>query len=446
MGRKPDAKIIAAANAQMLADKNSRDVRKLLADPNHEATFGPVEYIKSTDQEWELVQGGTYRAVGVGGAIAGHGADYMILDDYVLNRQSIESPTEREKQWQWFLDDILTRRHYPASTLVMATRWHPDDIIGRILNAEYGTGEDWHVLHLPKAFEQFPRRDAPWIHYLDLDPRTQEGECLLSPFTMAPWEYLPGSTVPTIDPFTKQEPVEVDYAELQARERAAYEKRKARNPYGVSALEQGNPVPKDGGLVSPEWIKRYTANPADMAEEVERLVISIDAAFKGNATSDNCSIVVVGKKGNFLFIIDEDTGKMAWHTLKARTRAMADKYPHAILLIEDKANGTALIEELKATVPRLNAFEPSKYGSKEARAQFAADRYQSSSVLHPLPSMAPWITTLEDELCSFPLASHDDRVDAISQAVIFLDRKSRGINVINSITGALTQALGLNYV
>lgn len=446
-GRKPDAKIISAANAQTLADKNSRDVRKLMATKEHADVFGAPEYLKATDTEWELIQGGSYRAVGVGGSIAGHGADYAIIDDYVLNRQSIESPTERDKQWQWFLDDILTRRHYPASTLVMATRWHPDDIIGRLLSPEYGTGEDWHVLHLPKAYESpNGRRDAPWIQRLGLDPRTTDGECLLSPFSMAPWEYMEGATPPPYDPFLKQEAVEVTYAELQRREREAYDKRKARNPYGVAALEQGNPVPKDGGLISPSWMKRYTAQPQAAAETADRLVISIDASFKGTATSDNCSIIVMAKKGNFLYLIDEDTDKMAWTSLKARAKAMAEKYPHALVLIEDKANGTALIEELRSTIPRVKPFEPSKYGSKEARAQFAADRYESATILHPTPANAPWIDALEDELCAFPFASNDDRVDAISQAVIFLDRRGRGSELISAVTDGLTSVFGLNYV
>jgi predicted phage terminase large subunit-like protein len=417
LGRAPTKLIIAAAATAELAEANSRDVKKIMRSPQHIELFGDTtadskEKVKDTEKVWQLAQGGTYNACGVGNNIAGRGADYIIVDDYINNRESAESATQRDKMWSWFLDDILTRRHYPGSTLVMATRWHFDDIIGRIEQGE--NNEEWTILHLPKMLEGKP---GPF------DLRKNEGDMLLSPFSIAPWEYLKGQTPPAYDDFLQKESVQVTHAELQRREKEAFEGRRSKNAYGVDALEQGNPVPKEGGLFKASWIKRYTAAPHTIAESADYLLISIDAAMKDTKTSDNCSIVVFARIGPMILLLEEDTDKMDYPLLKQRVRIMAKKYPSATIVIEDKANGIALVAELKKELPRVIPFDPGPYGNKASRAQIAADRYESGSLLHPLEMHAPWIDNFEAELTGFPFRKRDDRVDAVSQAVLFMDKK-----------------------
>lgn len=423
LGRAPTKLIIAAAATQDLAEANSRDVKRIMQSEGHIELFGNQFYdkngksalVKDTEKVWQLREGGTYNAVGTGNNIAGRGADYAIIDDYVNNRAQAESPTERDKQWQWFLDDIMTRRHYPASTLVMATRWHFDDIIGRI--EEGGHDEPWTVLHLPKMLEGTP---GPFDH------RTRDGEMLLSPFSLAPWEYFEGMTPPEIDPLLGREPALVTYEQIQDRERNAFKARREKNSYGVDALEQGRPVPREGGLFKVDTIKRYSGTPESAVEQADYLVISVDAAFKDTKTSDNCCILVVARRGNLLFLVDEDTGRMDYPKLKKRLKAMHDRYPHATVVVEDKANGSALISEMRAEIPRLLAFDPTPFGNKASRAQSAADRYDGGSILHPAPAVAPWIEEFELELTGFPFRKHDDRVDALSQAVLFIDKRRGG--------------------
>lgn len=439
LGRDPSKLIIAAAATAELAEANSRDVKRIMRSAEHTELFGnlfdsdtkdEVSVVKDTDKVFSFVQGGVYNAVGTGNNIAGRGADYIIVDDYVNNREQAESDTQRDKQWQWFLDDILTRRHYPASTLVMATRWHFDDIIGRLERGDHD--EEWTVLHFPKMLE-----DAPAAYDI-----RRPGEMLLSPFSLAPWEHFAGTPAPPFDDFLQQKAVEVTYEQIQTREREAFLKRRTKNTYGVSALEQGFPVPKGGGTFEQQWITRYSSTPAQMAARVEYTLISIDASFKDTAASDNCAIVVVGRLGTNLVILDEDVGKMNFSTLKSRTLSMSERYPGATVLIEDKANGPALINELRGKIPRLRAFDPTPYGNKKTRAHSAADRYASGTILHPEPSQASFIADFEDELLKFPYSKRDDRVDAVSQAVLFIDSKRGGMQRLNSVTAGMINVFG----
>ena len=434
LGRAPTKLIIAAAATQELAEANSRDVKRIMQSPQHVELFGDMlsdkKLVKDTEKVWQLAEGGTYNATGTGNNIAGRGADYIIVDDYINNREAAESPTQRDKAWSWFLDDILTRRHYPGSTLVMATRWHFDDIIGRIEQGE--NNEDWVILHLPKMLEGKP---GPF------DKRTREGEMLLSPFTIAPWEHLKGTPPPPYDPFLQREAQEVSYQELQKRERDAFLGRRSKNSYGVDALEQGNPVPKEGGLFKASWIKRYTAAPHVIAEAADYLLISIDAAMKDTKTSDNCSIVVLARVGPLIFVLEEDTDKMDYPLLKQRAKIMAAKYPSATIVIEDKANGIALVAELRKLLPRVIPFDPGPYGNKVSRAQMAADRYEGGSLLHPLEMHAPWISNFEAELTGFPFRKRDDRVDAVSQAVLFMDNKKGASERLNTAMAGIQSLL-----
>jgi predicted phage terminase large subunit-like protein len=435
LGRNPKKLIIAAAATAELAEANSRDVKRIMRSEEHVDLFGDVfsekgALVKDTEKVWQLKQGGTYNAVGTGNNIAGRGADYIIVDDYVNNREQAESDTQRDKQWQWFLDDIITRRHYPASTLVMATRWHFDDIIGRIEEGQHS--EPWTIIHFPKMLE-----GKPGVY----DLRKEDGEMLLSPFSLAPWEYLPGQEPPPYDDFLEREPILVSMDEIQLRERDSFEKRRAKNAYGVAALEQGQPVPKGGGLFQSEWIMRYQGTPESMAGRCDQIYISIDASFKDTKNSDNCAIVAFGKRGHQLYLIDADVGKMAYTALKPRTKIMAEKYPSATIIIEDKANGSALVAELKKELPRVIAFDPTPYGNKQVRAELAADRYQGGSILHPAMKM-DWVESLEAELCTFPYAKRDDQVDAVSQCVLFVDQKRTGLDRLNKATNSLLSIFG----
>ncbi len=145
--RTPGLRFIQAAYNQTLAEKFSRKSRRIAKD---RAIALSAERKAASD--WETDDGGGGRAVGVGAGVAGHGADLILIDDPIKNREEAESPTYRERLWEWFTDDIWTRREPGAAVIVTVTPWHHDDLVARILASE--DGKNWTVVRLPALAEE----------------------------------------------------------------------------------------------------------------------------------------------------------------------------------------------------------------------------------------------------------------------------------------------------
>lgn len=146
LGRNPDAKIIACSYGSDLASLLNRDVQRIISSPEYAELFPDTKLndanVRSTAQEnylrnsdiFEVVNHkGVYRSAGVGGAITGMGGDYLIVDDPIRSRADAESPAIRDKVWKWYSSTFRTRRQKDASILITATRWHEDDLTGRLL-------------------------------------------------------------------------------------------------------------------------------------------------------------------------------------------------------------------------------------------------------------------------------------------------------------------------
>lgn len=147
LGRHPKDNVIAASHTHDLAASFGRRVRNLFAAPEHHAVFGVgVSPDAKAADSWSTAKGGTYFAIGVGGAVSGRRADIGIIDDAVKSREAADSDRERDKTWEWYLNDFKTRLKPGARQVVIGTRWHEDDLYGRILATE---AERWRVLKLP---------------------------------------------------------------------------------------------------------------------------------------------------------------------------------------------------------------------------------------------------------------------------------------------------------
>lgn len=420
LGLNPRAKILASSGEQLLANQNSRDVQRIIQSENYESVFGSILGGKQREDYFETASTGYYNARSVGSGISGRGADYFIIDDYFPNQEAANSPTTRGKLWDWYNSDALTRLHYPASILVMATRWHHDDLIGRLLQAP--DAADYEVIHVPKIYDWRPDEAPEW------DPR-EPGEPLISPASdRGTTEFFAGEEIPA---HLQEHAIIVDREDVKARVAAEMQKLKARAPKTASALYQGRPTPQEGGLFAASNFHAFAAHPQSVAEKAERVIISIDPAFKAGKHNDPTGILVAAVAHNKLFIIDDATDKMEFPDLVEHCLALYDKYPNATLLVEEKAAGASLIQALRRRLPRVIAFNPTPYGDKAQRAQYAADRYASEGILHPENRFAPWLALFEEELKQFPHGTHDDRVDALSQMVIFLDQKQGGRHGLN---------------
>lgn len=182
-----------------------------------------------------------------------------------------------------------------------------------------------------------------------------------------------------------------------------------------AALYQQHPVPDGGGLFKEQWIQYY--RQADLPSKFDKLVTSWDMTFKDGAGSDYVVGQVWGRAGAKFYLLDQVRGQMDFVKTKAAFVSLAEKWPHAVRkLVEDKANGPAIISELRDKVAGIIPITPKE--SKEARAYAVSTLWEAHNVYIPDPQEAKWVgRDFVPELLSFPAGAHDDQVDAMTQAL-----------------------------
>lgn len=391
LGRDPEARVIACSYSAALANRFSRDTQRIIDSDAYRAVFpgtrlagrgGRAEDGRAytrTSEAFEVVgHGGGYRAAGVGGGITGMGADALIIDDPLKDREEANSATIREGVWDWYASTAYTRLSAGGGVIVMATRWHTDDLIGRLLRlGELGEGDSFTALVYPAIAE----RDEPHRH---------AGEAL--------------------------HPERFDEARLAAIRRAI----------GASewaALYQQRPVPQGGAILRPSDFRMY--QPGDAPQRPDQLITSWDMTFKGTARSDYVVGQVWARKGTSCFLLDQVRGQWDFPRTLEMFAQVAARWPRASRhLIEDKANGTAIISVLRERVHGVTPVTP--HEGKQERAQAVAPMAEAGNVL--LPAGAPWLPALTDEIAAFPAGAHDDQVDAMTQALNYM-REHTGLGI-----------------
>lgn len=386
-GNRPDWKILGASYADTLARSMSRDVWRIVASDEFRTLWPAWDFgRKRTEEEWDFAGGGSYRAAGTKTGITGRGVNIAIIDDPIASRLQADSPTVRDHIWGWFNDDLLTRLESPGVVIVMATRWHEDDLTGRLLATE---PDLWQHIHIPAIYEGVSHPE---------DPR-EMGEAL--------WPERYG----------------LDFLGEKRR----------RDPRGFESLYQGNPTPKGAGMFQADKFQTYASPPEAVAEQLDWLVISVDATFGKSKHSDFVGLVVLGGKGNRLFVLDEKHARMDFTETKQAIIEMRRRWPRAQVLIEERANGPALIEDLSRTIGRVVGFKPGR-DSKETRAQYLSQIVESGDFYVPSATWAPWVPAFIAEFAGFPGKAHDDRVDACSQAALYKIGALRGLDHLRRIT------------
>lgn len=339
--------------------------------------------------EWQLEgKGGGVYCVGIGGALTGRPVDVLIIDDPIKDRKQADSLTHREAIWDWWTDVALTRLAPGAPVVIILTRWHFDDIVGRLLAAE--DGDDWTVINIPAEADHDPAKGGT-------DPLGRE-----------PGEFMES-----------------------ARRRTPADWQLKKTAVGArtwASLYQGRPSPAQGDIFERDWWQFYDSvpwiqrsdgsmwvPPVGEGDPVE-LIQSWDMAFKGTEDSDFVVGQVWLRRGVQAFLLDQVCERLTFTRTCQALRELTARWPQAVLkLVEDKANGTAVINSLSRTVGGIVPEEP--HGSKQARAAAVSPFVQAGNVFLPAPELAPWIGRYLEELTSFPNAAHDDQVDATSQAL-----------------------------
>ena len=155
MGRNPDHEFISCSYSGSLAMGFSRKVRQLLREPTYKTAFKTrLDPDSQSAEAWLTTAGGGYVAAGVGGGITGKGAHILVIDDPVKNRDDAESQNNRDSNWDWYTSTAYTRLAPGGGVLVILTRWHDDDLAGRLLRAGTEGGDEWEVVSYPAIAEE----------------------------------------------------------------------------------------------------------------------------------------------------------------------------------------------------------------------------------------------------------------------------------------------------
>lgn len=344
-----------------------------------------VRHDRRAAGEWENLAGGGMVSAGVGGPVVGKGGTLLILDDPHKNWEEAHSQAKLRQLRDWWPSTFLSRAdEHDFNVLVIHTRWHNQDHMGWL--QDQPGADDWTFINVPAlALEDDPVGREP-------------GEPLLP------------------DKF----PVEFW--------------RKRRVTWGgikFDACCQGDPQPDGSRIWQRTWWKEYTSLPPEAHKGHGVWFQSWDMAFKDTASSS----FVVGQvwwfSGSAMYLVDQVREQMAFLKTVQAVRHLSKAYPKALAkIIEDKANGPAVIDSLKATIPGLIPVLP--YGSKVSRAIAVSGVIEGEPGVF-LPAGAPWVPAFLDECTRFPHGKHDDQVDATSQALhrimVLLERQARPILV-----------------
>jgi predicted phage terminase large subunit-like protein len=376
----PDHCLIAASHTAELAEKWGRRVRNLLAEHSLILGVGLAPDSQAAGR-WETDHGGEYFAAGIGGAIAGRRADLVVIDDPVRSREDADSETVRDKVWDWYKSDLYTRLKPGGRIVLIQTRWHEDDLAGRLLADMQAGGDQWDVISLPALAEA----DDPLGRAVGV-------------------------------------PLWPEWEDLENLER----KRRAVGPRDWSALYQQRPAPEDGDYFKAEWLKPYVTAP-------DRSTLRVYGGSDYAVTADGGDYTVHAVIG-----LDPE-GRMYLLDLW-RKQASSDVWIDAFcdLVREWKPIGWAeehgqiksgvgpFIDrrqrERKAYVFREQF--PTR-GDKAVRAQSIRGQMAQEGLY--VPVNAPWYPALRSELLSFPAGKHDDQVDALGLVGQLLAKMTSGV-------------------
>lgn len=329
--------------------------------------------------EWQLDGhlGGVY-SVGIGGALTSRPVDVLLIDDPLKGRKEADSEAFRKACKDFYTDTARTRLGPKAMQIIIQTRWHEDDLTGWLLAGP--SGHEWRYINIPAQAES------------DDDPLGRE-----------PGQYL-----------------------VSARGRSAADWEATKRDVGSrtwAALYQGRPAPAEGSLFKRQHWRWYPASRAARRDDgtmwvhgADEVIQSWDMAFKDTRKSDFVVGQVWARFGADVYLLDQIRDRLDFPATQQAVKALSAKWPQShCKLVEDKANGPAIIAQLRSVVPGLIPVNPQD--SKYARASSVAPFQESGNVHLPDPALAPWIDEYVVEHTSFPNSPHDDQVDCTSQAL-----------------------------
>lgn len=375
LGRNPTKEIIMASYSGELASDFGRKVRNIVDEPDFQACFNvKLAEDSKAKNRWHTNKKGGYVAAGVGGAITGRGADILLIDDPFKDREEAESQVIRDKVYDWYTSTAITRLTPNGAVVIIHTRWHDDDLIGRILAKE---PEKWEHLNFPATAEEdeeFRKRGDP------LWPQRYSYEALMN---------IKNSV----------------------------------GPYDWACLFQQNPINEETQEFKKSFFKYYreTDLPPGM-----RIITAIDPAISKKETADDSVVFTVGVMPSItplqiiggVFLLEYTAGKMNPSELIDEIFFHHSTWNSDLVIVETVAYQEALAhflrEQMMRTGQMLNIEEVKHSVDKERRIRGLIPYYKSGLVFH-----RPGMSELEQQLLRFPKAAHDDIIDALALTMPF---------------------------
>ena len=388
-GKEPNTKTIYASYSERLGVRANLKLQRMYDSKTYKEIFpelkintaNVVTISNQTLRNREIIEyvgyQGFFRNTTVRGSVTGESLDLGVIDDPVKGRSEANSEVVRDSTWDWFTDDFFSRFADHAGLLIVLTRWHIDDIVGRMKD----------------KFPDLKTVSYPAIAVEDEKYR-KAGEALFP--ELKPLDFL-------------------------------LERKKLMPPSNWEALYQQNPTLTEGNMIQRGWIRMYSVHPHHYDEVIQ----SWDMTFKDSKGSDFVVGQVWGRLGSGFYLIDQVRDRMDFPTTIEAVRSLRARYPQTnAILVEAKANGQAVIDTLKSEIPGIIPIDPKE--SKEARLAAVSPLLMAGNVF--LPEHMYWVHDFIEELVGFPFAKHDDIVDALSQALTFMKNNIGnffGVGVIN---------------
>ena len=433
IARNPTRQVMSSSYNSQLAVDFGRQVKSIVEEKTITQAF--PDFILRTDSRaadvWRTEAGGAYFGVGVGGTTSGRPANLLIIDDPIKSREDAESMTLRNKTWNYYTSALTTRLQPqtdggPPKQIIILTRWHPDDLAGRLMATEDWEEGRWKHINFPAIKEQKSDRKVMRFELPATHPEYATEE--------ATWDMKSGKRQVKDTDQVALWPERFPIEELERRQRL--------NPREFASLYQQQPYIEGGNLLKQEWWRFY---PEDLKpESFPVIVIGVDTAFKKTESADYSVAVVAGlDRTGDIYIIDIVRDKWDFPELKQRLIRLNNQWRGRglrAMYIEDKASGQSIIQELKresglAVIPYKVVHD------KVSRVNAIIPLIEGGRIF--VPEASKWLDKFMDETAAFPNGMYDDQVDAMTIAIDVLSRTAVSPDMIASFTDTF-QSLNTN--
>jgi predicted phage terminase large subunit-like protein len=348
-------------------------------DPRWSSVVWTLAHDQNEKTNFENTRRGFRQCRPIGTRITGKRGDGIVIDDPIdakaVVNGSIEQVAARLQEVNNTIEKTLPSRVNDLATAqwtMIMQRLHVDDPAGRVIRRG-----GWKVINIAMEFDPEDRLNHPG------DPRSEPGELM----------------------FPAKFP-EVELANLRADDGLGLQQ--------YEAQYNQHPTPSSGLKFQREWFPTYEAAPWKLAPTLDEIAITVDAAAKAGRKNDYCSLQVWGRKGARKYLLDRVCDRMEFPTLLATFRNLCAKWPAArVKLVEDKSHGTTLIQLTRDDIPGVIAYNPTQ--DKVSRAGYTQTAAQARQIELPTEAHLPGVSAWLEQHLAFPLALHDDDVDATSQ-------------------------------